>query len=177
MRRTLAKMNSCLLTLKNATLPASLLVQFVLLLLLYLEKLMFLRAKNGLATRKCRIMQADAGIAPAQVGFVNAHGTGTEANDRVEGQTLARVFGPTLCYQSTKALTGHTLGAAGALEFVLTALQLRAGRAVRSHGFAHLPPELTVPPLVEEMQITADYALSTSLAFGGSNSAIVLKKC
>lgn len=120
---------------------------------------------------------ADAGIVPAQVGFVNAHGTGTEANDRVEGQTLARVFGPTLCYQSTKALTGHALGAAGALEFVLTALQLRAGRAVRSHGFAHLPPELTVPPLVEDTQITADYALSTSLAFGGSNSAIVLKKC
>ena len=116
----------------------------------------------------------EAEIEPSQIGFVNAHGTGTEANDRVEGQTLARIFGETLRYHSTKGLTGHTLGAAGALEFVFTALMLRSGVAVRSHGFSQLAPELTIPPLIEDTSIEAHYALSTSLAFGGSNSALVV---
>ncbi|MBR4124962.1 MAG: beta-ketoacyl-[Victivallales bacterium] len=118
----------------------------------------------------------EANIEPSQIGFVNAHGTGTEANDRVEGQTLARVFGESLRYHSTKGLTGHTLGAAGALEFVFTALMLRDGVAVRSHGFAQLAPELPIPPLIEDTNIDAQYALSTSLAFGGSNSALILRK-
>ena len=117
----------------------------------------------------------EAAIAPDQIGFVNAHGTGTEANDRVEGQTLARVFGDTLRYHSTKGLTGHTLGAAGALEFVFTALMLRMGIAVRSCGFTELSPELTVAPLTADTPLESPYALSTSLAFGGSNSALVLK--
>ncbi|MBO4620120.1 MAG: beta-ketoacyl-[acyl-carrier-protein] synthase family protein [Victivallales bacterium] len=116
----------------------------------------------------------EANIEPSQIGFVNAHGTGTEANDRVEGQTLARVFGETLHYHSTKGLTGHTLGAAGALEFVFTALMLRSGVAVRSHGFSQLASELTIPPLIEDTNIDAQYALSTSLAFGGSNTALVV---
>lgn len=117
----------------------------------------------------------EASIAPEQIGFVNAHGTGTEANDRVEGQTLARIFGASLRYHSTKGLTGHTLGAAGALEFVFTALMLRAGIAVRSCGFTELSPELTVAPLTADTPLESPYALSTSLAFGGSNSALVLK--
>ena len=125
--------------------------------------------------RAIRVALADAEVTPEQIGFVNAHGTGTEANDRVEGQTLARVFGDRLRYHSTKGLTGHTLGAAGALEFVFTALMLQAGVAVRSHGFAQLAPELSIPPLTEDTNIDARYALSASLAFGGSNTALVLR--
>ena len=118
----------------------------------------------------------DVGVTPKEVGFVNAHGTGTEANDRVEGQTLARVFGPTLKYHSTKALTGHALGAAGALEFVFTALMLRRGVAVRSHRFERLAPELSIPPLMKNTPFEERYAVSTSLAFGGSNTALVLRR-
>ncbi len=123
-----------------------------------------------------RIALEEAEVIPSQIGFVNAHGTGTEANDRVEGQTLARVFGSALRYHSTKGLTGHTLGAAGALEFVFTALMLRSGIAVRSHGFRELAPELPIAPLTEDTPIASAYALSTSLAFGGSNSALVLRR-
>ena len=123
-----------------------------------------------------RLAVVDAGVSPEEIGLVNAHGTGTEANDRVEGQTLARVFGSKLRYHSTKGLTGHTLGAAGALEFVFTALMLRRGVAVRSHHFEHLAAELSIPPLTKDTPFGESYALSTSLAFGGSNSALVLRK-
>ncbi|MBQ4480782.1 MAG: beta-ketoacyl-[Victivallales bacterium] len=126
--------------------------------------------------RAIQIALADAGVTSKDIGFVNAHGTGTEANDRVEGQTLARVFGPALRYHSTKALTGHALGAAGALEFVFTALMLRRGVAVRSHHFEELAPELSIPPLTVDTPFRERYAVSTSLAFGGSNTALVLRR-
>lgn len=126
--------------------------------------------------RAIRVALQDAGATPQEVGMVNAHGTGTEANDRVEGQTLARVFGPALRYHSTKSLTGHALGAAGALEFVFTALMLERGVAARSHHFEHLAPELTIPPLTHDTPFEESYALSTSLAFGGSNTALVLRR-
>lgn len=116
-----------------------------------------------------------AEISPAEIDFVNAHGTGTEANDRVEGQTLHRIFGDTLRYHSTKGLTGHTLGAAGALEAVLSIIMLQKKNAVRSCRFCELPEDIPVAPLVADTAIQGNYALSTSLAFGGANSAIVIK--
>lgn len=120
---------------------------------------------------------SQASIQPSEIAFVNAHGTGTEANDRVEGQTLARIFGEGVRYHSTKGLTGHTLGAAGALEAVLVMLMLQDRCAVRSCRFAELPEKIPFPPLVEDMTFEGEYALSTSLAFGGSNSALVIKAC
>ncbi len=115
-----------------------------------------------------------AGIAPADAAFVNAHGTATPENDAAEGKTLAKVFGPDLVMLSTKGYTGHTLGAAGGLEAVFTALGLREGWVPKSAGFSSQDPAIPITPIDREKRITGKYAVSTSLAFGGNNAAIVL---
>lgn len=126
--------------------------------------------------RAIRLSLVQAELAPEAIEFVNAHGTGTPVNDRTEGGVLARVFGRTLRYQSTKALTGHTLGAAGAIEAVFTCLMLEEGRAAASRRCSDPDPEVPVPPLAENVKIPGDAALSTSLAFGGSNTALVFRR-
>ena len=127
--------------------------------------------------RAVRLALARAELAPEEIDFVNAHGTGTLVNDRTEGGVLARVFGKELRYQSTKALTGHTLGAAGAIEAIFTCLMLEACRAVPSCRCSSPAPELPVPPLAESVPIPGNAAVSTSLAFGGSNTALVFSRC
>lgn len=117
---------------------------------------------------------AEAGLAPADVDFINAHGTGTRDNDRVEGATLARIFGPGARVLSTKGFTGHTLGAAGGLEAAFTALGLREGWLPASAGFAEADTEIPLTPLRERTAVTGRCAVSTSLAFGGNNAAVVL---
>ena len=126
--------------------------------------------------RAVRQALADADLPPREIEFVNAHGTGTPANDRVEGSTLARIFGAALRCHSTKALTGHTLGAAGAMEAVFTLLMLREKRAAASRRCENPDPELPVPPLRAPLPIRGEAALSTSLAFGGSNTALAIRK-
>jgi len=116
----------------------------------------------------------EARIEPSAVGFVNAHGTGTHDNDQVEGRTLAEVFGPGLKMVSTKGLTGHTLGAAGGIEAVFTALGLREGWIPASAGFQTRDEAIPLEPVREATAITGSYAVSTSLAFGGTNAAIVI---
>ncbi len=117
-----------------------------------------------------------AGATPADIAFINAHGTGTDVNDRVEGQTLARLFPPGFAYMSTKSLIGHTLGAAGALEAIFTCIMLEHGVAVRNHRCPACPPDIPVAPLSADLAFDGDLALSTSLAFGGSNTALVIKR-
>lgn len=116
-------------------------------------------------------------LEPEAVDFVNAHGTGTLVNDRVEGAVLARVFGTNLRCQSTKALTGHTLGAAGAIEAVFSLLMLEERRAAPSIRCENPDPELPVPPLAAIIPTAGSAAVSTSLAFGGSNTALAFRKC
>ena len=127
--------------------------------------------------RSIRLALEQAELAPGEIEFVNAHGTGTLVNDRTEGAVLARVFGEKLRYQSTKALTGHTLGAAGAIEAVFTCLMLEEGRAAASRRCSRPDPEVPVPPLAENVKISGNAALSTSLAFGGSNTSLVFRRC
>jgi 3-oxoacyl-(acyl-carrier-protein) synthase len=117
---------------------------------------------------------AEAGIAPREVGFVNAHGTGTHENDLVEGKVLADIFGPELSMLSTKGYTGHTLGAAGGIEAVFTAAGLRAGWVPASAGFQNKDEAIPISPVKKKTIITGRFALSTSLAFGGTNAAIVI---
>jgi 3-oxoacyl-(acyl-carrier-protein) synthase len=121
-----------------------------------------------------RYALAEAGIQTQDVGFVNAHGTGTQDNDLVEGNVLAEVFGPTLPMLSTKGFTGHTLGAAGGIEAVFTALGLREGWVPASPGFQNQDPAIPMMPVQKKTSITSNYAMSTSLAFGGNNAAIVI---
>lgn len=117
---------------------------------------------------------AEAGIEPRQVAFVNAHGTGTLDNDLVEGTVLADLFGAELKLLSTKGYTGHTLGAAGGLEAVFSALALREGWIPASAGFVTRDEAIPLEPVREKSAISGSYAISTSLAFGGNNAAIVM---
>ncbi|MBQ7206819.1 MAG: beta-ketoacyl synthase chain length factor [Lentisphaeria bacterium] len=127
--------------------------------------------------RAVRLALAQAELTAGDIDFVNAHGTGTPVNDRVEGAVLARIFGAKLRYQSTKALTGHTLGAAGAIEAVFTRIMLEERRAAPSRRCSVPDPELPAFPLRTSVPVSGSAALSTSLAFGGSNTALVIRKC
>jgi len=121
-----------------------------------------------------RFALADAGITPELIDFVNAHGTATRENDRIEGNALARVFGSSVRVVSTKGYTGHTLGAAGGIELVFTALALREGWISPNIGFENQDPEIPFSPLQKITPVSKNYALSTSLAFGGNNAAVIL---
>jgi len=123
-----------------------------------------------------RAALAEAGVSPADVGFVNAHGTATRDNDKVEGAVLARVFGDDLAFLSTKGFTGHTLGAAGGLETIFAGTALREGWIPASPGFANKDDEIPIAPVTERTGIDTRCAVSTSLAFGGNNSALVIER-
>lgn len=109
------------------------------------------------------------------VAFVNAHGTGTADNDRVESRVLAEVL-PGVPFLSTKGFTGHTLGAAGAIEAVFTAACLEQGRIPASIGFSTPDPDMGGTPVQKAMAIQGNLAMSESLAFGGNNSVVILGK-
>ena len=109
------------------------------------------------------------------VAFVNAHGTGTANNDRVESQVLNELL-PGVPFLSTKAYTGHTLGAAGAIEATLTVACLEKGKIPTSAGFSKKDPKLPAHPVQHETPVSGAVAISQSLAFGGNNSAIIFGK-
>ncbi len=117
-----------------------------------------------------------AGIQPSDIAFVNAHGTSTPDNDKVEGRTLLKVFGPDVTVLSTKGYTGHTLGAAGGIEAVFAASGLFNGWIPASAGFQTLDEEIGLVPTTGKTELTGRYALSTSLAFGGNNAALIIGK-
>jgi 3-oxoacyl-(acyl-carrier-protein) synthase len=127
---------------------------------------------RGLA-KAIREALAQSGLGPERIDFVNAHGTGTKENDRIEGRLLARTFGEGVRFLSTKGYTGHTLGAAGALEAAFTVAALQHGWLPASAGFEEADPEIGVTPLRELTPVDRAFALSTSLAFGGMNAALV----
>lgn len=118
----------------------------------------------------------EAQIKPAEVSFINAHGTATRDNDRVEGMILGKVFGRKVNFLSTKGFTGHTLGAAGGLEAVFAGLGLREGWIPASAGFTDIDEDIGISPVCQKTTIKGNCAISTSLAFGGNNSAIVITK-
>lgn len=116
----------------------------------------------------------ESGIKPEDVIFINAHGTATIENDKVEGKVLANIFGAGLKMLSTKGFTGHTLGAAGGMEAVFTAAGLREGWIPASIGFNNKDDAIPIVPVREKTVINGRYAVSTSLAFGGNDAAIVI---
>jgi 3-oxoacyl-[acyl-carrier-protein] synthase II len=116
------------------------------------------------------------GKSPGDIAFINAHGTGTQDNDKVESRVLHDLF-PGVPFLSTKGFTGHTLGAAGAIEAVLTLVSLYEKKVPGSPGFALQDPDLPATPTREAQSVSGTVALSESLAFGGHNSAIVVEVC
>jgi len=121
------------------------------------------------------IRRALGELNPQVIRFINAHGTATPANDKVEGSTFARIFGSNIPVFGTKGYTGHTLGAAGAVEAVFTGQGLITGKIPPTAGFETPDPECLIIPTQAVTDVSGHYALSTSLAFGGNNSALVLK--
>jgi 3-oxoacyl-[acyl-carrier-protein] synthase II len=119
---------------------------------------------------------SDSGVAPQQVSFVNAHGTATVENDIVEGRVLKNIFGTGLKMLSTKGFTGHALGAAGGMEAVFTALCLRTGWIPASAGFENMDEAISIAPVKQKTAVEGCYALSTSLAFGGNNAALIFER-
>ncbi|MGL1930628.1 MAG: beta-ketoacyl-[acyl-carrier-protein] synthase family protein [Desulfotalea sp.] len=115
----------------------------------------------------------DANIAKSDLAFINAHGTGTQDNDRVESKVFGRVLEGTP-YFSTKGFTGHTLGAAGAIEAVLTLAMLRRGEIPASMGFTTPEEDALSTPTIKKQKIKSKVALSDSVAFGGNNTALIL---
>ncbi len=130
---------------------------------------------SGLAQSINYAMQV-AGIQASDIAFVNAHGTGTSGNDSLEASVLMRIFGTGLKYLSTKRITGHTLGAAGALEFIFTGIMLAEGKVAPSRGFENLPDDIAAAPVTSLSPVNGKFALSTSLAFGGCNSALIVER-
>jgi nodulation protein E len=123
---------------------------------------------------------ADARLAAEDVQYVNAHGTGTAANDATETAALKRVFGEharSLAISSTKSMVGHSLGAAGALELVATLMALRDGVAPPTIGFREPDPlcDLDVVPN-EARSVAMNAALSNSFGFGGLNAVLAARR-
>jgi 3-oxoacyl-[acyl-carrier-protein] synthase-1/3-oxoacyl-[acyl-carrier-protein] synthase II len=118
---------------------------------------------------------AAAAVTPEQIAFVNAHGTGTPDNDRVESRVLNAVL-PDVPFVSTKGYTGHTLGAAGGIEAVFTLACLLRGEIPANIGFSCPDPESPSSPVRENTRISGEVALSESLAFGGNNAVLILGK-
>lgn len=110
---------------------------------------------------------------PPGIAFVNAHGTATPDNDRVEAKVLREIL-PGVPFFSTKGYTGHTLGAAGAIEAAFTAACLERGLIPGNVGFETPDPDLGASPVVSTTVLSGDAAISQSLAFGGSNAVVVL---
>jgi len=131
--------------------------------------------------RALRASLADAGLAPQEVGYCNAHGTATQIGDVVECEALRAVWGEAtdrLRVSSTKALHGHLLGAAGALEAVVTILALRR-QQLPPNAHCESPDASCAVHLVLQAQQAADgvsAAISSSFAFGGTNAVLVFKR-
>jgi 3-oxoacyl-[acyl-carrier-protein] synthase II len=121
-----------------------------------------------------------AGVAPQQIDYINAHGTSTPHNDRIETLAIKNLFGEhayRLAISSTKSMTGHLLGAAGGLEAGITALAIHHQTAPPTINLQHPDPDCDldyVPGTCRPVKM--DYALSNSFGFGGTNAALLFKK-
>ena len=123
---------------------------------------------------------ADGGVAPEQVGYINAHGTSTPLNDSGETAAIKTVFGDhayKLAVSSTKSMTGHMLGAAGAVEAIFSALTLKDGFLPATIHYQEPDPACDLDYVPNEgRQAQVEYVLSNSLGFGGHNACVLFKK-
>jgi 3-oxoacyl-[acyl-carrier-protein] synthase II len=132
------------------------------------------------ASRAVTMALADAGVAPEQVGYVNAHGTSTPAGDAAETRVLKRALGEhahRVAVSSTKGATGHPLGAAGAVEAVFTVLALERGVLPPTINYETPDPACDLDYVPNEARVAqVDVALSTSFGFGGHNACLVFRR-
>ena len=137
-------------------------------------------AEGGEGAARC--MQSaidDAGIKPGDIGYINAHGTSTEVNDKSETAAVKSVFGEhayKLPMSSTKSMTGHLLGAAGSIEAIITAMALKDKFLPPTINYSNPDPECDLY-YIPNHGISANiaYAMSNSFGFGGHNATLILK--
>jgi nodulation protein E len=135
------------------------------------------------AASAIRACLRDAGLPPESIAYINAHGTGTQANDQVEAAAIHAVFGPRAAHipvSSTKGHHGHSIGAAGAIEALATVLALDRGQLPATVGTAAADPALNLDlilraPRALDTSSAPAYALSNSLAFGGLNAVLAFR--
>lgn len=132
------------------------------------------------AAQAMRLACQEAGIAPEDVGYINAHGTSTGLNDKYETKAIKKVFGEhayKMAISSTKSMTGHLLGAAGAIEAIACAKALEEGVLPPTVGYETPDEECDLDYVTEGARKSdTKYALSNSLGFGGHNASLLFKK-
>ena len=114
-----------------------------------------------------------AELEPGDIDYINLHGTGTPSNDRSESQAVTSLFGPTTPCSSTKGATGHTLGAAGALEAVISILAIQNGLMPGGVLTSTLDPMLTAHYIKDNRHVPIARVLSNSFGFGGTNCSLI----
>lgn len=131
------------------------------------------------AAKAMRLAIEDAGITPSDIGYINAHGTSTQANEKGESAAIESVFGldENVLVSSTKSQTGHLLGAAGGIEAIATLNALQNQFVPATAGTKELDEDIHINVVIDKgVNHTFDYAISNSLGFGGHNAVICLKK-
>lgn len=117
----------------------------------------------------------DAGLTPSQIDYINLHGTGTTDNDRAEACAIRRLFGEqAVDVSSIKGATGHSLGAAGAIEAVIAVKAIEKGLLPGNTGFRTPDPELGITPVTAPRRQTIQTVMSNSFGFGGNNATVIL---
>jgi 3-oxoacyl-[acyl-carrier-protein] synthase-1 len=118
-----------------------------------------------------------SGINPAEIDYINAHGTGTQNNDYSEGVAIKRLFGTNIpAFSSTKAYTGHTLGAAAGIEAVFSVLAILNNCVFPNLNFKTPMDELNITPQLSFEKRQINHVLSNSFGFGGNNSSLIFSK-
>jgi len=114
-----------------------------------------------------------ASLEPGGIDYINLHGTGTPNNDRSESLAVTGIFGPTTPCSSTKGATGHTLGAAGALEAIISALSIKNGLMPGGVPTTRIDPALSAHYIKENRREPVRRVLSNSFGFGGTNCSLI----
>ena len=138
-------------------------------------------APGGVQARKCmELAIKDAGIDPSEINYINAHGTSTGLNDKNETMAIKELFGDhakSLAVNSTKSMTGHLLGAAGAIEAIVMAMAIETGKIHPTINLTNSDPELDLDYVKEgARELKVNCALSNSFGFGGHNATLLVRR-
>jgi len=132
------------------------------------------------AAKAMALALEDAGLSPDQVTYINAHGTSTELNDKIETMAIKKTFGAAakqVAVSSTKSMTGHLIGGAGGVEAVISVLAIRDGAMPPTINYEHPDPDCDLDYLPNQArQAPVEAALSNSLGFGGHNATLIFRK-
>ncbi|OZA05161.1 MAG: hypothetical protein B7Y02_15830 [Rhodobacterales bacterium 17-64-5] len=127
------------------------------------------------AVRAMTMALQDAGMAAEEVGYINAHGTGTQVNDRCEAAAIARICQRDTLVSSTKSLHGHLIGGAGAVELLACLLALQHGVIAPTAGYQGADPDCDIALVTKTKTAAVAAVLSNSFAFGGLNAVLALR--